>query len=414
MLYERMRLVNRPRGTSGKEAAAHRSECTHPLVLRSGAMSIAPRVPAPPNEPGTWVVLPLVGPGAHLHPDSRGHVMRYSAITLSIPILAVFACGTDHHSVARVDGSSGFAASEPGALAGSSSAGASTRASAGSGNSAAAATGGDAAASAGAPTGGDDHAGAGTSSPPTGGAPVGGAASGGTTASAGSVATGGARATGGATATGGAGTSTGGGAGGTGGAGTTGGVSGGQGGSGGAGTCPAELPLLGDPCSSEDLSCHYTGCTATRAYCSATAWCSSGQWEIGYTDCECLGTGGAAGAGGAPAGGSAGQGGATSDCEFTFTTPQTGSTTCHIASSSQNSCGEAARCICAQSSDVDICVDSWTVPRGGPTFSDYCFQSSSAPSYRSLADALQALAPAYQGTTTVSEGCAEIPATLAL
>ncbi|MBN1611079.1 MAG: hypothetical protein JW940_30890 [Polyangiaceae bacterium] len=335
--------------------------------------------------------------------------MRHLPITLCVPLLTVLACGTDHHSVARVDeaaGTSGATALEPGSLVGLSSAGAPpTTSTGGSGNSASGSTGGQSNGDAGASAGGVGVAGAGTSTKPTGGASSGGKASGGVSAAAGTGST-----DGGLPATGGGGTSTGGAsAGGAGGAGTTGGTSGeGQAGNAGAGTCPAELPLLEDSCSPGGLSCHYTGCTATRDYCSATAACQSGTWEIGYTDCECPGTGGAAGAGGSPGGGSAGQGGAASGCEFTYTTPVVTSGTCRIASGSQNSCGEAAQCICADENDVETCVAYLTVPRGGPTFSDYCGPTST----RSLADALQALAPSYQGTATVSEGCSDIPATL--
>jgi hypothetical protein len=326
---------------------------------------------------------------------------------LSIPILAVLACGTDHHSVARVDASSG---SDQGAPAGASSGG-STGKTGGTTGAHSSGTGGDSNPSAGAPASSGGEAAAGASTSPSGGTPSGGAASGGlgAAASGGVLTTGGTLTRGGSSATGGTVTHTGGRSTGTGGSTSTGGASSGDAGSAGTGTCPAELPLIGS-CSSEGLSCHCTGCTPTRDYCTATAACTDGSWEIGYTDCECVGSGGTTGAGGSSSAGDGGEGGASSACEFTYSTPAATSATCEIASDSQNSCGEAAQCICAGTADVESCVTSMVAPRGGPTFSDYCGPTSS----RSLGSAVQMMAEAYAGTATVSEGCAEIPATLDL
>lgn len=143
----------------------------------------------------------------------------------------------------------------------------------------------------------------------------------------------------------------------------------------------------------------FIGCTGTKP----TVEGSGGMTAVG---------GSSSAAGGTHSGGSSGT--APSSCSFAFSTPTVTASNCHVAADSQDSCGDAARCICAGSSNVQACVGGWTIPRGGLTFSDFCATNPASPGQRSLAEALTSIATAYQGTATSSLGCSQIRATLKL
>ncbi len=103
------------------------------------------------------------------------------------------------------------------------------------------------------------------------------------------------------------------------------------------------------------------------------------------------------------------------DCYFTYQTDSgRPPAECVILTDSEETCLDAARCICAEWNpegtveEIEQCAEWETFPRGAITFSDFCAPTTSL----SLADAITQWAAA-QGALVVAEPeCEQMPATL--
>ena len=97
-------------------------------------------------------------------------------------------------------------------------------------------------------------------------------------------------------------------------------------------------------------------------------------------------------------------------CEFSYTTPE-GSAHCTVASDAEESCVEAARCICAAGLfpewDGLDCVESALVLRALVTFGDYC-NAPGAPS--SLGDAVVGVGEFWGAEVEAWAACDDIVA----
>lgn len=97
-------------------------------------------------------------------------------------------------------------------------------------------------------------------------------------------------------------------------------------------------------------------------------------------------------------------------CEFTYETP--GATaSCVVSGDAEESCREAARCICSSGVDTPWlfdsmgCVESALVARALRTFADYCRRPGP-----SLGEAVRGFGDFWGADVTTSPGCDDIPA----